>query len=104
MPNAWITHVKEFSDKKKMKYNDALKSQECKDAYQNSKPKKETKDIDVKMPATRPQGKMKKSDKLTMDAPMAVMPSPTEMMMPPMKMMPKRAPAQRVKSKKVMME
>jgi hypothetical protein len=90
MPNAWITHVKEFSDKKKMKYNDALKSQECKDAYQSSKPKKETKDIGVKMP------KMKKSDKLSMDTPMAVMP-PTEMMMPPMKM-------KRVKSKKVMME
>ncbi len=90
MPNAWITHVKEFADKKKMKYNDALKSQECKDAYQSSKPKKETKDIGVKMP------KMKKSDKLTMDTPMAVMP-PTEMMMPPMKM-------KRVKSKKVMME
>lgn len=90
MPNAWITHVKEFADKKKMKYNDALKSQECKDAYQSSKPKKETKDIGVKMP------KMKKSDKLSMDTPMAVMP-PTEMMMPPMKM-------KRVKSKKVMME
>lgn len=91
MPNAWITHVKEFADKKKMKYNDALKSQECKDAYKNSKPKKETNDITVKMP------KMKKSDKLTMDTPMAVMPPSTEMMMPPMKM-------KRVKSKKVMME
>jgi len=39
MPNAWITHVKEFSDKKKMKYTDALKSQECKDAYKEKKPK-----------------------------------------------------------------
>ena len=39
MPNAWITHVKEFSDKKKMKYTDALKSQECKDAYKENKPK-----------------------------------------------------------------
>jgi len=91
MPNAWILHVKEFADKKKMKYNDALKSQECKDAYKSSKPKKETNDVTVKMP------KMKKSDKLTMDTPMAVMPPPTEIMMPPMKM-------KRVRSKKGMME
>ena len=52
MPNAWITHVKEFSDKKKMKYTDALKSQECKDAYKSGKQKKETNDITVKIPKT----------------------------------------------------
>jgi len=47
MPNAWITHVKEFADKKKMKYTDALKSQECKDAYKSKKPKKETNDVQI---------------------------------------------------------
>ena len=39
MPNAWVSFVKEFSDKKKMKYNDAMKSAECKEAYQKQKPK-----------------------------------------------------------------
>jgi len=39
MPNTWISFVKEFADKKKLKYTDALKSQECKDAYKKDKPK-----------------------------------------------------------------
>ena len=72
MPNAWITHVKEFSDKKKMKYTDALKSQECKDAYQSKKPKKETND--VKIPRKKKAG-----------SPMEMKMPHIEMMMPPMK-------------------
>ena len=39
MPNNWISHVKSFADKKKIKYTDALKSQECKEEYQKNKPK-----------------------------------------------------------------
>jgi len=39
MPNNWISHVKSFADKKKIKYTDAFKSQECKEEYQKNKPK-----------------------------------------------------------------
>ena len=74
MPNAWITHVKEFADKKKMKYTDALKSQECKDAYKSKKPKKETNDITLKIPRKKKAG-----------SPMEMKIPHIEMMMPPMK-------------------
>ena len=33
MPNAWITHVKQFASKHKMKYGDALKHPQCKSTY-----------------------------------------------------------------------
>ena len=39
MANNWITFVKDFAGKKKMKYTDALKSAECKEAYNKQKPK-----------------------------------------------------------------
>ena len=39
MANSWISFVKDFADKKKMKYTEAMKSQECKDAYKSEKPK-----------------------------------------------------------------
>jgi hypothetical protein len=39
MANNWINFVKEFSAKKSMKYTDALKSAECKEAYNKQKPK-----------------------------------------------------------------
>ena len=39
MPNIWVSFVKEFADKKKIRYTDALKSQECQDAYKKDKPK-----------------------------------------------------------------
>lgn len=39
MTNAWVQHVREFADKKKMKYTDAMKSAECKAEYQKNKPK-----------------------------------------------------------------
>ena len=39
MANSWINFVKEFSVKKSMKYTDALKSTECKEAYNKQKPK-----------------------------------------------------------------
>ncbi len=35
MANAWIEHVKSYCQKKGMKYNDALKSAECKAAYKS---------------------------------------------------------------------
>lgn len=50
MSNSWISFVKEYSDKKKIKYTDAMKSSECKDAYQKQKPKNETPNKKVKMP------------------------------------------------------
>jgi len=95
MPNAWISHVKDFADKKKMKYTDALKSQECKDAYKSSKPKKETSDITVKVARKKtPKQEMDKS----IIEPMKVIKPPMEMMPPvPIKM-------KRVKTKKAMME
>lgn len=74
MPNAWITHVKEFADEKKMKYTDALKSQECKDAYKSKKPKKETNDVTLKIPRKKKAG-----------SPMEMKMPHIEMMMPPMK-------------------
>ena len=39
MPNTWVSFVKEFADKKKIRYTDALKSQECQNAYKKDKPK-----------------------------------------------------------------
>ena len=39
MPNTWVSFVKEFASKKKMKYNEALKSADCKAEYQKNKPK-----------------------------------------------------------------
>ena len=33
MVNSWVLHVKAYAEKKKMKYNDALKSAECKAEY-----------------------------------------------------------------------
>ena len=37
MANSWINHVKEYSKKHKMKYNDCLKNADCKAAYKSSK-------------------------------------------------------------------
>jgi len=39
MANNWVNHVKEFSEKKKIKYTDAMKSAECKAEYEKNKPK-----------------------------------------------------------------
>ena len=39
MPNNWISHVKSFADKKKIKYTEALMSAECKEEYRKNKPK-----------------------------------------------------------------
>jgi hypothetical protein len=39
MANSWIEHVRDFANKKKMKYNDALKSADCKAEYQKNKSK-----------------------------------------------------------------
>lgn len=39
MANSWINHVREFANRKKMKYTDALKSADCKAEYQEKKPK-----------------------------------------------------------------
>ena len=39
MANTWITHVKAYAEKKKMKYTDAMKSEECKSEYDKNKPK-----------------------------------------------------------------
>jgi len=39
MANTWITHVKAYAEKKKMKYTDAMKSVECKSEYDKIKPK-----------------------------------------------------------------
>lgn len=35
--NSWIKHVKEYSKKHNMKYNEALKDSNCKAAYKSSK-------------------------------------------------------------------
>ena len=39
MANSWILHVLDFSNKKKMKYSDALKSADCRAEYQKNKSK-----------------------------------------------------------------
>ena len=39
MASAWVTHVKEFSKKHKMKYGEALKKSQCKTEYHKSKGK-----------------------------------------------------------------
>ena len=36
---SWVEHVREYSNMKKMKYGDALKSMECKELYHKNKPK-----------------------------------------------------------------
>ena len=35
MANKWIEHVKEFAEKKGMKYNEALKHPDCKASYKS---------------------------------------------------------------------
>lgn len=35
---SWVEHVKKYSNDKKIKYNEAMKSQECKDLYHKNKP------------------------------------------------------------------
>ena len=37
--SSWVTHVKEWSKKHKMKYGDALKNAQCKSEYHKSKGK-----------------------------------------------------------------
>ena len=39
MKSLWITHVKSFAQKHKMKYGDALKNAQCKSEYHKSKGK-----------------------------------------------------------------
>ncbi len=39
MKSSWIAHVKEFSKKHKMKYNEALKNTQCKSEYHKSEGK-----------------------------------------------------------------
>lgn len=82
MPNAWITHVRDFADKKKMKYTEALMSAECKAEYQKNKPK--TND-EMKMP--KPMRKPKQVSTTTdtpLKAPvMAAMPNAEMTLKPP---------------------
>ena len=33
----WVNHVKQFAEKHKMKYNEAMKNKQCKDEYQKKK-------------------------------------------------------------------
>ncbi len=35
----WVEHVKKYAADKNMKYNEAMKSQECKDLYHKNKTK-----------------------------------------------------------------
>ena len=39
MKSSWVTHVLQWSEKHKMKYNDALKNAQCKSEYHKSKGK-----------------------------------------------------------------
>ena len=39
MASAWVTYVKEFSKKHKMKYGEDLKNSQCKSEYHKSKGK-----------------------------------------------------------------
>ena len=76
MANNWVSHVKAYAEKKKMKYNDALKSAECKAEYQKNKPKSsdETKQEMNKVimkTATRDKMSPKKS-KMIIEEPMDV--------------------------------
>ena len=51
MPNAWITHVKQFAADKKLSYGCALSMPECKNSYKKTKESnkiKESKEEEVK--------------------------------------------------------
>jgi len=37
MVNKWVEHVKEYSKKHNLKFNEALKDEGCKSSYKNSK-------------------------------------------------------------------
>ena len=39
MASAWVTHVKSFAQKHKIKYGEALKNAQCKSEYHKSKGK-----------------------------------------------------------------
>ena len=50
----WVNHVKQFAEKHKMKYNEAMKNKQCKDEYQKKKGKQpEMKDMTPKMRKTK---------------------------------------------------
>ena len=75
MANSWISHVRAFAEKKKMKYTDAMKSAECKAEYQNNKPKSSE---DMKMEMNKVIIKQPRKTKAKMDA----------IALPPMEMKP----------------
>jgi len=69
MANSWVSHVKAYADKKKMKYNDALKSAECKAEYQKNKPKSSD---ETKQEMNKVILKTPKKSKMILEEPMDV--------------------------------
>lgn len=69
MANSWVSHVKEYANKKKMKYNDALKSAECKAEYQKNKPKSSD---ETKQEMNKVIMKTPKKSKMIIEEPMDV--------------------------------
>ncbi len=67
--NSWVSHVKAYAEKKKMKYNDALKSAECKAEYQKNKPKSSD---ETKQEMNKVIMKTPKKSKMIIEEPMDV--------------------------------
>ena len=55
---SWVEHVKKYSNDKKIKYNEAMKSQECKDLYHKNKANSKTDDVEKVI--IKPKKKMPK--------------------------------------------
>ncbi len=91
MANSWIEHVRDFANKKKMKYNDALKSADCKAEYQKNKSKSMD---ESEMDMNRIIAKVPKNKKIMMEEPVVELIEPVKMMRKPRVKMPKRAQAQ----------
>lgn len=85
MANSWITHVREFAIRKKMKYTDALKSADCKAEYQENKPKsnddikKDINKVIIKKPKTNKEVVMLKPVELTKEMKSTIIPDISEM-------------------------
>ncbi len=80
MANSWILHVLDFANKKKMKYNDALKSADCKAEYQKNKSKSMD---ESQMDMNKIIAKVPKNKKVMMEEPVVEPIEPVKMMRKP---------------------
>lgn len=86
MASKWVEHVKQFAEEKEMKYGEAMRNDECKRLYQETKASIKTEDIkEMTRPKTQkpdaskePKSKTKKSIKEEPEPEPEPMPEPVK--------------------------